>query len=378
MEDEVPFYDLASLVAKRRSDLLDAIESVVDSGMFIGGRYVEEFEQAFAESVGVEHCIAVGNGLDALRISLECAGVGPGDEVIVPGFTFYATWLAVLQVGARPVPIDVDWMTGSMDPALLDEAMSAHTRAVLPVHLYGIPADNERISALAADRGVPFIEDAAQAHGASVGTRPVGSWGIAGAFSFYPTKNMGALGDAGAIVTSSSELANRARSRRSYGQGSTKYDHVDTGWNSRMDPIQAAILTGGLKRLPADNSCRRDIARTYLDALADAPSAVVGAHKFESSVWHHFVVRATDRDQLRNYLASRGIRTDVHYPYAFDTLQPTRATLESGADLPVSRAFAKSVLSLPIGAWMTSSQVTLVAEALSSIPRELLARAELS
>lgn len=375
MLGDVPFYDLGAVVRARRAAVLDAVNETIDSGQFIGGSAVEEFEEGFAAYVGAQHCVAVGNGLDGLRIALECAGVGPGDEVLVPGFTFYATWLAVLQVGARPVPVDVRMDTASIDPAKLEGAVSARTKAILPVHLYGIPADISEISAnLDSDRGILVLEDAAQAHGArGRDGRLTGSLGDLAAFSFYPTKNLGALGDAGAIVTSDARWAEIARSRRSYGQGATKYEHIDTGWNSRMDPLQARILIRSLAHLDADNARRREIATSYREALADAATAVVGDAYLRDSVWHHFVVRATNREALRVHLQESGIATDVHYPYAFDDLEPTRSTRSTPPELHAARRLSRSVVSLPIGVWMTDGQIDRVTEALRELPRRLLA-----
>ncbi len=264
--DVIPFYDLGEITRRRRPELVRAFEETLDGGWFIGGPAVEAFETAFAKYVGVEHCIAVGNGLDAIRIGLEAAGVGAGDEVIVPGFTFYATWLAVLQIGAIPVAVDVD-TNASIDAAAVEAAVTARTRAVLPVHLFGIPANMAELNRIADRHGLVLIEDGAQAHGARWEGERVGSIGDIGAFSFYPTKNLGALGDAGALTTNRADVASIARSRRSYGQGAQKYDHVDTGWNSRMDALQARILRDGLRELDSGNDRRRSIAAAYRDAL---------------------------------------------------------------------------------------------------------------
>jgi len=373
---EVPFFDLGALVAGRRNEIEGAIATVLNSGQFVGGSAVAEFEAGFAAYLGVPHCVAVGNGLDALRISLECAGIGPGDEVIVPGFTFYATWLAVMQTGATPVPIDVRLTTASIDVALLEEALSERTRAILPVHLYGIAAEMAGIDAFAARHGLTVIEDVAQAHGArdDLG-RLAGTSGAFGAFSFYPTKNLGALGDAGALVTSEAVWAEKARSRRSYGQGATKYEHVDTGWNSRMDPIQAGVLCTALRRLDTDNDRRREIARRYRDALDDALHATVAPARVEDSVWHHFVLRASDRSALRVWFKDRGVNTDIHYPYAFNGLEVIRRLGVRETALPQSISLAQSVVSLPMGPWMSDVQVEIVVDALRVLPRELLAPA---
>lgn len=346
-----------------------AFEETLDSGWFIGGPAVEEFEADFAQYVGVEHCVALGNGLDAIRIGLEAAGVRAGDEVIVPGFTFYATWLAVLQVGATPVPVDVD-ENGSIDVAATEAAVSARTRAVLPVHLFGIPADMVTLAALAQRHGLLLIEDGAQAHGAWSAGRRVGAIGDVGAFSFYPTKNLGALGDAGALTTNAYDIAEIARRRRSYGQGASKYDHVDTGWNSRMDPIQARVLRDGLRALDAGNERRRVIASAYRDALGDAAGALIGGTDIAGSVWHHCVVRVTDRERFVATMTDAGIGSDIHYPYYFGSVPALRERLTDVPELPRSRMLAASVVSLPNGTWLDDDDLGRVCDVLRSIPPE--------
>lgn len=370
--EPIPFYDLGVVTRSRRAELIDAFADVLDGGWFVGGPIVNEFEAAFAEAVGTRHCIALGNGLDALRIGLEALGIGPGDEVIVPGFTFYATWLAVLQVGAIPVAVDVRVEDAALDVDAVEAAVTERTRAILPVHLYGIPADVSAVAEIADRHGIVIVEDAAQAHGARIGEVAVGSVGEVGAFSFYPTKNLGALGDAGALVTDRADVAETARSRRSYGQGASKYDHVDTGWNTRMDAIQARILTDALPGLDAANARRRAVARAYLDALAGVEAGVVGATAFDASVWHHCVVRTADRDSFVSTMTAAGIGTDVHYPYHFSDLAPIRAALGGHVpDLPSARRLARSVVSLPIGAWISDAQVERVCDVLRQLPREL-------
>lgn len=374
MPDAVKFFDLGAHVAPRRQRILDAVAEVLDAGQFIGGPFVDRFESEFAAYVGSQHCVALGNGLDALRIGLEAAGVGEGDEVIVPGFTFYATWLAVLQTGARPIAVDVRDVDAAIDPSLIAGAITSRTRAIVPVHLYGIPADMAAITAIAREHGLFVLEDAAQAHGAAAGGRRVGAHGDAAAFSFYPTKNLGALGDAGALVTDDDRIARIARSRRSYGQGQTKYDHVDTGWNSRMDPLQARLLSDGLGELDDGNVRRREIAAAYLAALGTRASAVITGLPGGESVWHHFVVRASQREALRDHLAAAGVGTDIHYPYAFDSLAPTRAAAgENLRSLPVATTLSRCVVSLPMGPWMTDDQVDHVAEVLHDVPEQMFA-----
>lgn len=371
---EVPFFDLRAQVQGYRREFHAALDDVLDSGYFIGGGAVEQFERAWAARVGATHGVGVGNGLDAIRLILEGYGIGPGDEVIVPAFTYYASWLAVQQVGATLVPVDVELSTAGIDASTVAAAITSATRAILVVHLYGIPADLTALRRLAADHGLKLIEDAAQAHGAARDGLTVGSAGDAAAFSFYPTKNLGALGDAGGVTTDDAELAARIRSRRSYGQGSQKYEHVDTGWNSRLDPLQAAFLSVHLAELDVFTARRREIAAAYWDALGEGADLAVGPRDVADSVWHHFVLRAADRAALRSALAEAGVGTDVHYPYSIRDIRPIEPLVRY-PDLSLARAetLGREVVSLPMGPWMTDAQVSHVAEALRRLPRELLA-----
>ena len=370
----VPFYDLGQLVRSYSRDIHACLDEVIETGYFVGGPLTSRFEEEFAASIGVDHCVGTGNGLDALRLILEAYGIGPGDEVIVPAFTFFATWLAVTQTGATPVPVDVQPWTGNIEPALVRAALSERTKVILPVHLYGRPAAMAEITAIAQEFDLLVIEDAAQGHGARTAGGKVGSLGHAAAFSFYPTKNLGALGDAGCVTTSDEEVANRLRSRRSYGQGANKYEHVDTGWNSRLDPFQASVLSLHLKRLDEWTERRRLIAGRYATALDHAPG-LLGSGDPTGSVWHHAVLRATDRRQLQNYFSQAGIATDVHYPYWIGSVAPMRQYLPTPAnesDFPVAVALSSQVTSLPIGPWMTDIQVDAVVAALELLPHDLL------
>ena len=371
----VPFYDLGHHERSLRGELHAALDEVLDSGYFIGGDIVSRFEQEFAAYIGVEECVAVGNGLDAIRLILEAYGIGVGDEVVVPAFTYYATWLAVLQAGATPVPAEVASSTANLDPVAAEAAITERTKAILAVHLFGRSADLAALREVADRHGVLLIEDAAQSHGSgSTGGRS-GSVGDASAFSFYPTKNLGALGDAGGVTTNDAAVAAKIRSRRSYGQGASKYDHVDTGWNSRLDPLQAAFLSLHLTHLDTWNARRAEIAGRYLEALGENSAGAVGSASSEGAVWHHFVLTASDRTALREYLASRGVSTDVHYPYSIRDLAPMRAVLAESAlatEFPIAEAFGRSVVSLPIGPWMSNDQVEIVASALTDLPSSLL------
>jgi dTDP-4-amino-4,6-dideoxygalactose transaminase len=372
---EVPFFDLGANESRLRAELHEEFDRVLDGGYFIGGPLLERFESQFAAYVGSAHCAGVGNGLDAIRLILEAYGVGSGDEVIVPAFTYYATWLGVMQTGARPVPVDVDPASANIAPSLVEAAITGRTRAILAVHLYGRPAALEALRPIADRHGLLLIEDAAQSHGATTPIGMTGAVGDAAAFSFYPTKNLGALGDAGGVTTSDADVDRRIRSRRSYGQGSSKYDHVDTGWNSRLDPMQAAFLSVHLRHLDDWTRVRRDIATRYVEALGSSSSAILGGSDISGSVWHHVVVRAADREGFRAHLASRGVSTDVHYPYSIAEVAPVRALLtvdELARPYPAAENLARTVTSLPVGPWMSEVQVEQVADALSSVPEHLL------
>lgn len=374
---QVPFFDLGQGIRPHRGELHAALDEVLDSGYFIGGAMTTRFESEFAAFVGADFCLGTGNGLDAIRLILEAYDIGPGDEVIVPAFTFYATWLGVTQTGATPVPVDVIRSSANLDAAAIAAAITPRTKAIVAVHLYGQAADLRAIRTIADEHGLILVEDAAQSHGAISTAGMTGAAGDAAAFSFYPTKNLGALGDAGAVTTSDPEVARRVTSRRSYGMGASKYDHVDTGWNSRLDPLQAAFLSLHLKSLPEWTERRRSIASTYFDALGpERAAAVTGPRDVTGSVWHHFVLKASVRAELQEFLAGHEISTDAHYPYSVHRLDPMRALMTDASlaqSFPVSEDLALQVTSLPMGPWMRDDQVAQVAAALHEIPLELLA-----
>ncbi len=379
----VPFFDLGRTIKSEAKELHEALDRVVDSGFFIGGPSVERFEHEFASYVGANHCIGVANGLDAIRLILEAYEIGPGDEVIVPAFTYYATWLAVIQTGANLVPVDVIENTANIDPTLVEGAISSKTKAIIAVHLFGQGADMFPLVEIAHKYKILLFEDAAQGHGAETTAGRVGSCSNAAAFSFYPTKNLGALGDGGAITTNDPAIAARLVSRRSYGQGKTKYEHVDTGWNSRLDPLQAEFLSIHLTKLDNWNQKRRQIAASYIDALGENRlGSVIGPHSPKESVWHHFILRSGDRHTLRKYFSKRGITTDIHYPYFINELEPLTQHLSSykGDELlkkaedilPAAQSLGSEVVSLPIGPWMSDHEIMQVCSALSEIPSEFL------
>ncbi|MFQ3666817.1 MAG: DegT/DnrJ/EryC1/StrS family aminotransferase, partial [Sphingomonadaceae bacterium] len=308
------------------------------------------------------HAVGVANGLEALSLSLRALGIGPGDDVLVPSNTYIATWLAVTHVGARPVPVEPCIHTCNIDPNRLEDALTPATRAVMPVHLYGQPADLDPILAFAKTQGLFLVEDGAQAHGAMYRGRRVGSHGDAVAWSFYPGKNLGAMGDGGAITTDNPVLAGRLRTVRNYGSA-RKYHNEEIGWNSRLDELQAALLRVRLCRLQADNARRREIAARYLAGLADCGLTLPSILPDVEPVWHLFVVRHPERDAFQQRLLERGVRTMIHYPVP-PHLQPAYADLGiPPGSLPIAEQLHAEVLSLPMGPTLTDEEVDRVIEA---------------
>jgi dTDP-4-amino-4,6-dideoxygalactose transaminase len=343
----VPFNDLLAAQRELGGDIENAVARVVESGWYLLGPELEKFEREFASYCGTRHCVGVASGLSAIELALRAAGVGPGDEVIVPAYTWVATWLAVTRAGARPVGVDVDETTYNLDPDLIGAAITDRTAAIVPVHLRGEPAEMAPIEATAAAAGLLVIEDAAQAHGARYRSRRVGSLGHAGAFSFYPTKNLGAIGDGGAVTTDDDELAERVRLLRNYGMRN-RYEIEETGVNSRLAEIQAAVLGAKLPHLDAWNRARCSLAEIYLDAYREhdaisVPTPPNGA----DPVWHLFVIGHSDRDSCARALAERGIATLVHYPRLPHTVNPYRAQWAEGS-FPVAERLSEAALSLPL------------------------------
>ncbi len=370
----IEFLPLAQSLRVVRRELDEAFDRVVSSGRLILGPELAAFEEEFAAYCGTAHCVGVGNGLDALAITLKAHGVRPGDEVIVPGHTFIASWLAVSQIGAVPIGADVDPHSFNLDPDCIEAALSPRTVAIMPVHLYGNPAAMDEINRIAARRGLFVLEDAAQAHGARYRSRPAGSLGDAAGFSFYPTKNLAALGDGGAIVTNDAGLAERARQYRNYGS-SAKYVHDIAGANSRLDELQAAFLRVRLRRLDDENRRRRALAAAYRERLAGIEGLLLPAEDHDCEhVYHLFVVRSPQRDALAAGLAARGIATMVHYPRP-PHLQPAFAGAALRLPLPITEALAGEVLSLPLWPAMSEIQLDYIAaavrEALSVADRGL-------
>ncbi len=360
----VPFMDLKAQAASVRDEALAAFAGIFDSAGYILGPHVTDFETAFAAYCGVKHCVALNTGTSALHLALIGAGVGPGDEVITTPLTFVATTWAVSYVGATPVFVDVDPNTGLMDPALVERAVTPRTKAVLPVHLYGQPCDLAPLVQLATRHGLTLIEDAAQAHGATYRGKPVGGFGQAGCFSFYPGKNLGAAGEGGAVVTDDDELAARYRRLRDHAQPQ-RYLHTELGFNYRMDALQGAILGIKLKRLPGWTDRRRELAARYLERLADLPIDLPVVGPGRDPVWHLFVVRHPERDRLRAALEGAGVQTGLHYPVPVH-LQPAYQHLGHPAGaFPVAERFARECLSLPLYPEMTARHQDAVTAALS-------------
>ena len=344
---QVPFLDLRRSSAELGARATEAVQRVIESGRYVLGDEVEAFEREFASACGARWCVGVGNGFDALALTLRAWDIGPGDEVLVPAFTAIATWMAVAATGARPVPLDVDERTLVIDAAEIARAAGPRTRAVIAVHLHGIPVDMDAVGAAARERGLRILEDAAQAAGGAWRGAPVGSLGDAAAFSFYPTKNLGAIGDGGAVVTDDAELAERLRALRHYGCRRREQPER-LGCNSRLDELQAAVLRLKLTRLPAWNERRRAAAGAYLAALEELPGLESPAWPPGADpAWQVFALRTERRDALRAALALRGVETLIHYPRAAVDAGPFAAWGRAGS-APGARRAAARVLSLPL------------------------------
>jgi dTDP-4-amino-4,6-dideoxygalactose transaminase len=338
--------------------------------MYIGGPEVLNFEREFAAYCGGKYCVGVGNGLDAIVLLLRACGVGAGDEVIVPAHTFIATWLAVSEVGAQPVPVDADRDTMNMDLALVQEAIGPRTKVIMPVHLYGQPTHCSPLLDLAQEHALVVLEDGAQAHGAKDGGRRVGSLGHAAAFSFYPGKNLGAFGDAGAIVTDSPELAASVRELANYGSAE-KYVHKVKGVNSRLDPIQAAFLSAKLKRIEAWTHHRRAIAEIYNQELGGCEGLVLPfVLERVQSAWHLYVIRHEKRDELREKLLSRGVSTALHYPVPNHRSEAFAADFPD-ARYPVTEEICRTCLSLPIGPHLSTADARAIGKIVRDAAEEV-------
>ena len=355
----IPFLDLKAPHVELRDEINAAIDRVVTSGWYILGPELDAFEEEYAGFCEAKHTVSVANGLDALHLALRAMDVGPGDEVIVPSNTYIATWLAVSQCGATPVPVEPDDRTFNIDPNLIEAAITPRTRVILPVHLYGQPADMDAILAIARKHGLRVLEDGAQAHGARYKGKRIGSHGDAVAWSFYPGKNLGALGDGGAVTTDDPEIADRIRVLRNYGSR-VKYVNEVQGFNSRLDPLQAAVLRVKLRHLDDWNNRRKTIATYYLQGLADADLVLPHVPDWADPAWHLFVIRHPQRDALQQQLTEAGIGTLIHYPIP---PHKQKAYADSGfapEAFPLASKMANEVLSLPMGPHLPPAQLAVV------------------
>lgn len=365
----IPFLDLKTPHIELRTQLREAFDRVMSSGWYIQGDELNQFEQEFAQYCDAKHCIGVGNGLDALHLILRAYGIGDGDEVIVPSNTYIATWLAVSYAGAMPIPVEPDERTYNLDPARIEAAITARTKAIMVVHLYGQPADMDAINAIAKVHNLKVIEDAAQAHGARYKGKRVGALGDAAGFSFYPGKNLGAIGDGGAVTTNDSELAEKIRMLGNYGS-QIKYHNEIKGYNSRLDELQAAFLREKLKRLDAWNAQRKVVAAEYLKKLPQSHLVLPYVPEWADPVWHLFVVRSQQRDALQAAMQQQGIGTMIHYPIP-PHLQAAYSELGyKKGDFQIAEAIHQEVLSLPMGPSMGLTQVERISKVIGDFQQK--------
>lgn len=362
-QPQVPFVDLTAQYRAIGAEINEATSRVIREADFILGRDVHLFEEEFAAFCGAQYAVGVDSGTSALELALRAYEIGPGDEVITAANSFIASALAVSHTGATPVLVDVDPNTYTLDVSAIGNAITSRTRAIIPVHLYGHPADMDPIRQVAEERGLVVIEDACQAHGARYKGRRAGSLGHAAAFSFYPGKNLGAYGDGGMLVTNDRGVAKRVQMLRNYGQ-EEKYHHLIQGYNRRLDTLQAAVLRVKLRYLEEWNAARRQHAELYLRLLEGYGAVLPREAEYAKSVWHIYVIRVHERDAFRKHLATRGISTGIHYPIPIH-LQPAYRDLGyKNGDFPVTEEYAQRMVSLPMYAELTSHQIDFVAEAI--------------
>lgn len=360
----IPVLDLQPAIAELRPEIDAAYRRVLDSGRLLFGEELAAFEREYAASIGARHCIGVANGLEALQMVLMAWGVGPGDEVIVPAHGYIATYLAVTHTGAKPVPCEPDPLTWNIDPQRIEALLTPRTRAILPIHLYGQTADMAAINAIAERRSLHVLEDAAQSHGARCHGRSAGAVGHAAGVSFYPSKNLGALADGGAVTTDDAALAERIRHLRNYGS-KVRYQHEVVGLNSRLSELQAAFLRVKLTRLDEWNRRRRDLAERYRARLHGIGDLVLPhVPPWAEPVWHLFVIRTARRDALQAHLATAGIETQIHYPVPPHLTPAYRDAGWHPGQFPLAEQLAREVLSLPIGPHHTAEQVDTVCAAI--------------
>lgn len=359
----IPFLDLKSINDLYKDEITTAVMRAVRSGWYILGPELEAFENEYAAYCGVRHCIGVANGLDALTLILKAYGIESGHEVIVPANTYIATILAIIANGAKPVLVEPNIETYNIDPSNIEERITKNTKAIMPVHLYGRCADMEKIYEIARRHNLKVIEDAAQAHGVEYKERKAGTLGDAAGFSFYPTKNLGALGDAGCVTTNDEDLAEKLRYLRNYGSNE-KYKNKYPGVNSRMDEVQAAVLRVKLKHLDADNQRRRQIARLYHDGISNGRIILPEMPSDDSHVWHLFVIRCDKRDRLQAYLHDKGIGTMIHYPIPPHHQEALAELLD--LELPITEQIHRQVLSLPLNPAMGDNDIDQVVRAVNT------------
>ena len=361
--ETVPYLDLRAQYRPLRSEVLSAFEEICESTSFAQGRAVSAFESEFAAYCGVDHCVSLNSGTSALHLALRCLDVGPGDEVVTVSMTFIATAWAISYVGATPVFVDINPVRRTLDPDRLEAAITSRTKAIIPVHLYGMPAEMDRIMAIAERHGLPVIEDAAQAHGAKYRGKRVGQFGQIACFSFYPSKNLGAYGEGGALITNDVSIAQRARSLRDHAQ-SQKYLHDEIGYNYRMDSFQGAVLAIKLKHLDEWNKARIDCARQYTELLKASSYRLPADISDSECVWHCYVIETPERDRVRAALEDVGIQSAVHYPVPIH-LQKAYAYLNyRTGDLPVTEALCERCLSLPIYPELSKEKISRIASVL--------------
>ena len=361
---KVPFATFKPMENELRADLEAAFERVINSSWYIGGKEDEAFEESFAAYCGADYCVGTGNGLDALVLALKALGIGAGDEVIVPSNTYIATALAVTYAGALPVLVEPRLDTFNIDIDLIEAAVTDKTKAIMPVHLYGQPCDMDPVMEIAKKYSLKVIEDCAQAHGAEYKGRRVGTFGDAAGFSFYPGKNLGALGDAGAVVTNNKELADKVRALGNYGSD-YKYHHIYQGNNSRLDEMQAAFLSAKLPHLDRMNEERRRVADRYLSEIKNPAVRLPAVNDEYKSVWHIFAVRCEDRDRLEAYLNEKGISTNKHYPIPMHLQECYRDLGYKEGDLPIAEEISRTELSIPMYYGMTDEEVQYVVDTLN-------------
>jgi dTDP-4-amino-4,6-dideoxygalactose transaminase len=366
----IPFVDLRVQDADVRQQISQAVEKSIDDTQFILGNQVAEFERAFAKYCGTDECIGVANGSEALHLALRALGIGPGDEVITAANTFVATALAIAYSGATPVLVDADPTDFLIDVSLIEEAITPRTKAIVPVHLYGQPANMPAILEIADKHGLAVVSDACQAHGSRIDGTPIGAFGTAACYSFYPSKNLGAFGDGGGISTNDRQLAERVRMLRNYGQRA-KNDIAMLGYNSRLDTLQAAILNVKLRYLDQANDRRRVAATKYRELLANSDLVLPVENPGVSHVYHLYVIRHEQRDELMAHLQSQGVQCGIHYPTPIHQIQPFHGarTVPDGA--PVSTQMASQILSLPMYPELTDEQIERVAQAVHSFSAKL-------